>query len=533
MNPRPTWSANGLALLCCLLFLCVGSLWIWLPGIQTDEALFAAGIYDPKNPRDLISIFKHHVPLMVMTYVGTLKSWIYAGLFTFFDPTAASTRIPALIIGTITVWLFYRLMLRVGDARAALAGCVLLATDSVYMLTIRWDWGPVAIQHLCVLAGVLGVVAFLQDDRPWALAAGFFFLGLGLWDKALFIWSVAGLGIASLIVFRRAVLGRFTLRNAAIAVLAFCFGALPFLLYNVRRDLITFRTNANWSTAGLEYKAALLKDTLNGSALFGGVMREEWDGPLREPAGPGQRMLVSINSAVKSPRSNLQVYAFLLALALLPFVWRTPAARAAIFTLIWMAVVWAQMASVENGGTGVHHTILLWPGPQVVIAGVLAQASRRIRHGGALLAALIGTMAIVNLFVTTTYYTNLIRNGGTPAWSDAIYRVSDALRKMDPERVCVLDWGFFDNLRMLHEGELELCVAGDPVTGEARDYVRRQLEMTGSVYLTHIKSSEFNTGATERFTEFAASLGYRIVVDRTFYDSNGRAMIKLLQFSAP
>ena len=60
------------ALLICLLFIVIGVPWIDKPGIQTDEALFASGIYPPFGP---------DYPLMVMTYVGALKSCIWAMIF--------------------------------------------------------------------------------------------------------------------------------------------------------------------------------------------------------------------------------------------------------------------------------------------------------------------------------------------------------------------------------------------------------------------------------------------------------------------
>src|SRR5215208_4214189 len=70
-------TANIVALSLCLLFVLVGSLWIWRPGIQQDEALFAAGIYPPFFRENCVRIFKQEFPLMVMTYVGTPKAMFY------------------------------------------------------------------------------------------------------------------------------------------------------------------------------------------------------------------------------------------------------------------------------------------------------------------------------------------------------------------------------------------------------------------------------------------------------------------------
>src|SRR5262245_18847894 len=93
-------AANTVALGLCALFLLAGSLWIWRPSIQQDEALFAAGIYPPFFRENCVRIFKQEFPLMVMTYVGTLKATLYRFMiFPFFETTAASVRIPTLLIG--------------------------------------------------------------------------------------------------------------------------------------------------------------------------------------------------------------------------------------------------------------------------------------------------------------------------------------------------------------------------------------------------------------------------------------------------
>src|SRR5689334_19100167 len=107
-----TRAAGIVALLFCLLFVIVGAPWIDKPGIQTDEALFAAGIYPPFLHPFVIRIFKHDYPMMVMTYVGTVKSAIWAAIFKVWPPSPASVRIPAVLLGALSVWWTYLLVSR-------------------------------------------------------------------------------------------------------------------------------------------------------------------------------------------------------------------------------------------------------------------------------------------------------------------------------------------------------------------------------------------------------------------------------------
>ena len=96
-------TAGVAALLICLLFIVIGVPWIDKPGIQTDEALFATGIYPPFGP---------DYPLMVMTYVGALKSYIWAAIFKLWPPSPSSVRVPAVLLGALSIWWLYHLMSR-------------------------------------------------------------------------------------------------------------------------------------------------------------------------------------------------------------------------------------------------------------------------------------------------------------------------------------------------------------------------------------------------------------------------------------
>ena len=80
-----------------------------LAGFQTDEAIFASGIYDPATIPYSAQVFHKKLPLMLMPYMGALKAWLYAPILAIFRPTAYSIRIPVLLIGSITIWLFFYL----------------------------------------------------------------------------------------------------------------------------------------------------------------------------------------------------------------------------------------------------------------------------------------------------------------------------------------------------------------------------------------------------------------------------------------
>jgi len=522
--------ARIVALLFCALFIAIAVPWIDKPGIQTDEALFAAGIYPPFQTEFRIRMFHHDYPIMVMTYVGALKARIWAMIFKFWPPSPASVRIPAILLGALSVWWTYLLVSRMLGSTAALVCVALLATDPMYVLYSRWDHGPVVIQHLCLIGAMLALVRFHQGRRTVWLAAGFFALGLGFWEKAVFIWLLGGLAIAGLILFWRQIREALSLRNMAVATAAFALGASPLIIYNTRHKLNTFRTNTVWSTEGIADKARLVRYVLEGNALSGSMTRDPWEGPLREPSTAVEKTVVSIALAANLPLRSLMGYLALASVLLLPFVWRTPARDAALFILICGAVAWCQMAFVKNTGGAAHHTILLWPLPAIGIAAVLAAASQRLRYGRLLLIAVVASACAANLLVLSTYYTDLLRNGGTSSWTDAMYPAFAAIHQMDKEAVCTIDWGFFDTLRLFEQGRTPLCIAADPVNDGARQEALFQISHPRYLFLTHTEGSESFPGVTERFVRFAESSGFERTNRGVFADSNGRKTVEIFQF---
>jgi hypothetical protein len=524
--------ADALALAFCLVFVTLGCLWISEVGIQADEALFLAGVYPPfedNAPR----LFGKPFPLMVMSYVGTLKAYVWWPILSIWKPSAASLRVPAVVIGAVAVWLFYLLLKRTVSLRAALVGTSLLAVDPMFLLTSRWDWGPVVLQHLCLVGGMLAFVRFVQESRIRWLVVGAFVFGLGVWDKAIFVWSLLGLATAATVVFPGPVLRRVRRRQIAAATLAFIAGVCPFILYNYRNEFATFRQNSHFSlNENLAAKALVLRAVADGQGLFGSIPRENGDGPVRQPHDRWKQIWAGATEFAGMRRTTVSLHLAVLALVLLPLAWRSPARSAFFFAAMYMVVTWTQMALAVGGAGGAHHPILMWPLPHLGVAAVLAESSRRFgRPGLVALCAAVAIACMSSVAVLGTYYTNMLRNGAVVEWSDAIYPASRALPDLQPSYVCALDWGFWEPLRFLHRGRLPLCIAVDPE--QDAETAKRQLADPDIVYITHTKGSEIAPGLTERFVAFAESAGYRKRNQRTFHDYNGRPIIEIFKLFRP
>jgi 4-amino-4-deoxy-L-arabinose transferase-like glycosyltransferase len=521
-----TWWIAG----ACTFFILIGLLFIPYPGIQNDEALFAGPLYGPIAREFRVRVFHHDLSLMLMTYLGSLKTWIYAGIFRLWQPNIWSLRLPMLLAGTITIWLFGRLLLRSCGKTAAVFGCALLVCDCSYLLTTVFDWGPVALQHLLLVAGALLVLLSVQDHSRLKLASGFFLFGLGMWDKALFAWALGGLVIATAAVFPRELRRNLTTRNLALAVVAFSIGALPLIIYNVRNPLKTFRGNARFSTEQFAGKANLVRLTLNGSALFGYLVNEDWEADGKQPHSMLERASVAVRSRLGEHRTGLLFWAFAAAVLAVPFWWRS-ARRPVLFGIVFLAVAWLQMAFTKDAGGGVHHVILLWPFPHFVIAVVLAAIAKQFRAGPALAAAAAIVICGSGLLVTNQYLAQFIRNGASVTWTDAAGPLSDELSAMKPNHVFVMEWGMFDVLRMLNRGSLTLWNGADVIDpANGGKPLRQALSLENAVFLTRAADREITPGTRDRLRTMASESGYRQHMLRTIKDSNGRPIFEISTF---
>ena len=523
----------------CLFFFLAGRAFLPHLGIQNDEALFASVLYQPRAAAFMLHIGHSRVPLMLMSYLGTLKALLYAPIFRAFGTGVSALRDPVLLAGVASVWLFFLLLRRVGGERTAVIGCGLLAVDSSYLLTTCFDWGPVALQHLLLVGGLLLLLRFYQTSKDLALAGGFFLLGLAMWDKALAAWMLTGMGVAGILTFRRPIIVVTTIRRVATAALAFALGALPLIVYNVDANLVTFRSNVARDTSDIPGKARQLMNTANGQGLFGWMVNEDWQAPLpHRPEGGLQRASAQISSLAGHPRHNLMLYAFVLALLLAPLA-RGNALRTILFALIAMAVAWAQMAVTANAGGSVHHAILLWPFPEMVIAVSFAAASRRLgRAGIPSVAAVLVVLMVSGALVTNEYYTLMLRNGGSQNWTDAVFTLSDYLKGVPSKGIYCADWGIMDSLRLLNRGKLPLHVGTDPIRKpelgpDDRDYLKRVISEPGHVFIAHTRDYEFFQGVNAKLLEFAAESGYERETMAVIPDGWGRPVYEVYRFAGP
>lgn len=514
---RPGW----FALLVCLFYILLGQAFIPRLGIESDEALFAAPVLDPRNFTWAVSIGGKQIALMVMTYIGAVKTFLMAPVIRNLGGNVWAVREPALIIGAWSIWVFYRLLVRIANPRAAIVGCILLAADTLYLLTSVFDWGPVALQHLLITTAMLCIVRFYQERRLYMLGLGCFFAGLAMWDKAIAIWMIVGLVVGLIAVYGRTLIALATARRAIVAALAFVAGAAPLIAYNVTHDWATFRSNVRPDFSDIRTKAWLLLFTLRSDALFGYLTEAESPSP-HAPRSIAERASASLEQVLGSPRKNLNGYALLLSFVAAPFA-AASSRRAVLFAIIACAVAWTLMILNRESGGSAHHTILLWPLPIWIIAIGLDAAFRRYTLA---LAAVTAILCITSLFVSNTYLAQMTRNGGSTSWTTAIIPLAKTLTAQRPSMVYCVDWGILESLRLVSRGKLPLRQQEfDP------EFMKRTIADPGNIFVGKTPAFESMRGSTEKVSAFARQNGLSKEMLTTVDDGFGRSIFEIFRFT--
>jgi hypothetical protein len=501
-------------------FVAVGMLFVPRLGIEADEAIVANGIYAHGDPWYSWKIAGAEVPVMLISYLGALKTWFYNGLFLVAPPRPIVLRLPMLLFAAASLWFFFELLDRTIGRRAAWIGTLLLATDTSYLLLNMADYGPVTLQFALKLAALVLLVRFHQNGNRKDLAWAFFLFGLGMWDKAVFAWVLFGLAAAAIAVFPRELWKHFSRANIAVASLAMLAGALPLVIYNIAHPLETFRSNAHIGQIDFPHKVEILKQTTEGYVLFGFLTAVEPGPQPGEPKHWYQSLSLAASGWLGHPRHNVMLWAAIAAVLSLALLWNSPARRPILFGLIACAVTWLPMVLTVGAGGGAHHVVLLWPFQLLPIAAVLARIP--LAPAALVTALLCGS----NVAVTNQYYAELVRNGPTVRWTDAMDPLQRYLTDLHPRQIVAADWGFMETMNLLSEGELPMAY----VDTSSEEATSTQLRDPLNIFVAHTAGLAYHPGERAALEDAARREQYQEEPITTIHDRNGRPTFDVFRF---
>jgi len=517
-------------------FVAVASFDIRVPGLYYDElfqlttalAFVNGGLGSAVAwvPGTEISIAGHPFPLMAHSYIGAVKTAAFVPVAAVFGISPASVRgftIAVAALSLVFTYLFARRLFR--SAAIAAVGAVLLATDPSFVFYSRVDFGPSVFMFLFKAIGLWQLVGWWRGGRLRSLVVGSLAFGLGVYDKANFLWIVAAVVAAALLLDYRGVRRRLDRRSILWATGAFALGCLPFLAYN-----------ASWPPRTIE---PALKGTLHVS---GG-------NPSGNPfvqLGLRVQQLVrlldgeTLTELLTGRHGGAPVLpAFALAAAAaIALAFAVPSLRArvrpAMFVVLSGFLVLVASA-LTPGGSYPHHVLLAYPAPHLALAAVVVEGAELVHRRARLAATLAGAAALtasvaVSFTTTTAMLSRLRHTGGTGNFSDGIYTLERYLVRHDRDRrLVILDWGIFQNLVALSDGDLRATEVWDPLNskGRVRGKVLAQLDDRSARYVLHVPAATNFPRARTRFFAILRREGRNPRLERTVTTRLGQPLFEI------
>jgi hypothetical protein len=428
-------------ILALLVFVAAGVLFAPLLGFEDDELIFVNIFSYPKQFSWLPLPGGHAVPVMPMSYVGALKCWLYTPLFVLSHPGVWVVRLPVLLLAAVTIALLSRLMTQIAGRITGLVITCLLATDTTFLLSATFDWGPVVLQNLLLMISLLLLCNWYWKQNDRLLFLGGLSIGLAVWDKALFFWQLAGLTSAFALIAFPVLKCSWNRKNCSLFLRGVLLGALPLIATNLRHHFATFKDNGHFVFHEIGPKAAFLLTALDGrraSDFFLDRGITSFDQIHRPLAAIGGELTQLLGPAPSSWRLWPELLIVLVGICIAKGTLRKWIA----FFLVSGLVAWFQSAITLNAGHVIHHAVLIWINWYAAVSLCVTALYRSpLFYIRPVVAIIVGVLCFRGLMVVGANYGEFLKYPGNSRWTNADTALAEQLIRDGVKRLVIADWG--------------------------------------------------------------------------------------------
>ena len=558
---RRTWLIDiGISLLAATVFFCLSVPHIYLPGLYYDEALDVVPTMQIVlgQPVEVwtgvsISLGGRTFPVMIMSYLGTVCTYLMLPFFYFLGVNVFSLRLMTICFGCLTIVFYYLFARDLFNRRVAAVTALLLAVHPSFIFWSRQGIYVTSVMTFMAAGSLLCLLRWHRWRTDWYLYAGAFLLGLGLNAKFLFLWFIVALALSyyilqftslpskSSLADRRIIWGILTFnmnaRQIGLGLLSFCLGAGGLIWYNLK----------TWGTIKILAKNMITTDRgVNNLDLFRNLLTEI------------KAFLVLIRGSWfgfygDSFSNNLYPIVFCVSVAGIAFLlfgrrnwlrWlklyncKAEASKARFIFLISMLALILVQSCFTVSGLGATHLLIMLPLPQLVIAlfvDLLYQVITPKALPSALIAVILLALAAQDVRVDFQYYQALQRSGGLGRFSDAIYELAEYLEDNHITSPLAVDWGFKNNIQILTKGKVnpvEIFQYNWDPNEEFFKEVSRRIKDPNNRYLFYAEefASFKRYDAFERIVREANKV---VQLEKVFYQRGGKPVYYLYRVTTP
>jgi len=459
------------------------------PGLYYDEAVFGGlakdfltgeqriGRHMPNH--ETVIVFGRPFPVFVQSYLGALKSWMYLPSFTLAGTSVAVLRATTFWWAALAVLLFMIATRKWLGFGTGIIGGVLLATDPNYFFLSTLDWGATVPSFLCRFGCLYLIARWRLQRRTSQIFWASFLAGLGFFNKIDFALILIGAAIAFVVCYWRLLKEILTTRRSIVAwaVLGFICGAGP-MLFNVPGLLgYGLSSNAKPGPHELSEKFYTMLSMYDGSYFYRLMNAGGFSKMFEDPFGTGVICAIAVVVASAGwllfqgrggPNNNRRFGLLLLLASVL--------VTAGVFTL--------------RGAQRLHHAILVYPLPQLLVSAAIVSFWNIAQQFGRLATALRGAVSLLVMIVLVNHVSIILKTqrliretGGRGLWSDSFTAFCRENSHRTDLTMVSLDWGFNEQLAFLTDGPR----LSEPVWALGTS-IPRGTPLThnpGSIYLLH------------------------------------------------
>ncbi len=445
----------------------VASLWnISSVGYYYDELLHAVAAQEILDP-DYISqvhrvvkasFLEHTVPLMILYYVGPLKSYLLSLGFLLFSDSLLTLRVMTIACGAITLALTYLYAKKYFNRKTALLTLAILACDPSFILSSTFDWGPVALQNILKMILILVGSSIITNNATRQKA--FLFgatIGLLLWDKLNSLWII--LPTTLLITYH---IHQAHYKNLRQTISYFLLGlgfGLPFFLFIFKRPFFYYESQKSFQ----EFEGYLLTSAQSTNSL---TLLTNYSSNIVNKITTLFYTLsgTSIPNYILSENIfALNITGILIAGIIVPFCTKTlyqkfrnrkteplldPITYTAFLTLSIMFFI-----VLTPHANGPHHMLMLYPLPHILLAMLLIKYYSRYKYQ---IVSLLIVIVTTNVMILTNFSQQIKDNKMKIFWKRTEITQLTQRFVVNKTKLIALDWGITLPVGFISHGQVDI-----------------------------------------------------------------------------
>ncbi len=410
----------------------------YLHAVSTQKLITGNKLFRSDVPQVLKStIFDRNYPLLILYYVGSIKTYYLLLIFYIFGSSIQILRYSIIFLSVINILLIYYFVKKYFDQKSAYLSTILLITDPTYIYSSIFDWGPISTQQ--ILKTILILLAFKLANSNKILSLNTFYIGfislILVFDKLNGIWFLAPLYLY--LTYNLFINNNLKPKLFKGLLLGILIGAIPLIIIFYKRPYFYYESKISFKSFENYYHNIAnnpnsLNLTKNYSSKFSDKLTTFIE-TLNGTSIPNHILTVATKPTVTNI-IFISIFLGILANTIINLYKRT---LNHFDYLVLITIFTFTLVILTPHANGTHHFLILWPFPQMILGIWFLKMYTSHKFA---ITALIFSIVIGNILSIHSFYTNLEEKNMKTYWR--VNSIEKLVANLSTQKNYVaLDWG--------------------------------------------------------------------------------------------